>query len=53
MLVIIDGMPVNKKTANKMKRLVKRKTAKRQDTIDDEGMNIGPNRGNEATFYEK
>jgi hypothetical protein len=51
MLVLIDAKPVtDKKTVRKMQRLTKRKITNRQDSIDDEDMKVGPNRGNEAVF---
>lgn len=51
MLVLIDAKPVtDKKTVRKMQRLTKRKIMNRQDSIDDEDMKVGPNRGNEAVF---
>ena len=51
MLVLIDAKPVrNKGVVRKMQRLNRRKIMNRQDSVDDEDMKVGPNRGNEATF---
>jgi len=51
MLVLIDAKPVkDKQVVRKMQRLNRRKIMNRQDTIDDEGMKVGPDRGNEAVF---
>lgn len=51
MQIIIAARPAKGRTVRKMQRLNRKKLiGTRQDSIDEQDMNVGPNRGNEAVF---
>lgn len=53
MEVIISARPVKGRKMRQLQRLTRMKlTGKRQDSMDDQDMKVGPNRGNEA-FFDK
>ena len=53
MQIIIAAKPAKGRTVRKMQRLNRRKLiGTRQDSIDEQDMKVGPNRGNEA-FFDK